>query len=306
MDSNIMKTNKRYAWFAAFLSLLMPGLGQLYCGAITKCLCLLALTNTAAMLSLLALVPRVRLDGTVVVLFSGFSLVIYGVGILDAFLTARRTRADYALKDYNRWYAYLLLSLAASAGNIFSVLYVRDNLLMPFRAGSDSMYPAVCKGDKVFAARNAYREKDPVVGDIVVFLNPEDRRQIFLKRVVALAGDEVEIRNGELFVNGTKLKREEAPVPTDVPKHIGGEETYFYEINGQSKYQFVVTANGNPRWRSLPSTIVPKHQCFVLGDYRDNSLDSRNFGAIPIAGIVGKVSFIYEPVGNWSRFGTIR
>src|ERR1019366_4898818 len=67
MDTQIRKSTKRHPWFAALLSLLMPGLGQLYCGAIIKCLWFLALTSAAGMLGVLALIPGVRLNGSLVV-----------------------------------------------------------------------------------------------------------------------------------------------------------------------------------------------------------------------------------------------
>jgi len=306
MDIPTRKSTKRDPWFAAFLSLLLPGLGQLYCGAINRCLWLLALTSAAGLLGVLALVPGVRLEGSFVVACYALSLLVYGAGVLDAFFMARRTRSDYELKDYNRWQAYLLLGLAVSAGNVFSALYVRDNWVMPFKIPTASMYPTLWQGDQLFADRGAYREKDPAVGDIVVFHNPENRKEYFIKRVVALEGDRVEIRDGMIYVNDLKLRREEAPAAAVLSRRMSGGGTYFYEFNRAAKYRILLTAPANSRLRNLPPTTVPKHHCFVLGDNRDNSLDSRSYGAIPVASIVGKANFIYLPSENWARFGSVR
>jgi len=298
--------NKRYPWLAVFLSLLMPGLGQLYCGAIIKGLWLAGLISVVGLLSLLGLVPGFQVNGKVVLLFQALSLLLYGIGIIDAFIMARRIREDYKLKDYNRWSAYVLLCLAVSGGYIFSGLYVRDSLLQPFKVPTGAMYPAIWPGDRLLAAKNAYQDNDPAVGDIVIFRNPDHRRQFFIKRVVAAGGDAVEIRQGEIYINDIKLKREEAPSPTVIPSQIKREGMCFYESNRDAKYRIFLIANGDPRMRNFPKTVIPKHHCFVLGDNRDNSFDSRHFGAIPVVGIVGKASFIYAPSQDWSRFGTMR
>jgi signal peptidase I len=306
MDIQSRKSTKRHPWFAAFLSLLLPGLGQLYCGAIIRCLWLLALTSAAGMLGVLALVPGVRLRGSLVVACYAISLLVYGLGIFDAFFTARRTRADYELKDYNRWQAYLLLGMAVSAGQVFSTLYVRDNWVMPFKIPTASMYPTIWQGDQLFADRGAYRDREPAVGDIVVFLNPDNRKEYFLKRVVAVEGDRVEIRNGIVYINDRELRREAISAPAVRPGHMSGGGDYFYEFNGTARYRILLTAPANSRLRNIQPTTVPKHHCYVLGDNRDESLDSRSYGAIPITSIIGRAGFIYAPSENWTRFGTLR
>ena len=297
--------NKRYPWLAVFLSLLMPGLGQLYCGAIIKCLWLTGSISLVGLLSLLGLVPGFQVNGKAVLFFQALSLLLYGLGLIDAFITARHIREDYKLKDYNRCSAYLLLCVAVSGGYIFSSLYVRDRLLQPFKVQNAAMYPAILPGDRLLAAKNAYQDNDPEVGDIVIFRNPDNRSQFWIKRVVAAGGDAVEIREGEIYINDTKLKREEAPFPTVIPSQIERAGMYFYESNRAARYRIFLTSNGVPRGRSFPKTTIPKHHCFVLGDNRDNSFDSRYFGAIPVVGIVGKASFIYAPSQDWSRFGTM-
>jgi signal peptidase I len=306
MDTPTRKSTKRHSWFAALLSVLMPGLGQLYCGAIIRCLWLLALTSGAGLLGVAALLPGMRLGGGMVVACYALSLLVYIIGIVDAFITARRTREDYEPKDYNRWQAYLLLGLAVSAGHVFSALYVRDNWLMPFRIPTASMYPTIWQGDQLFATKNAYLEKDPAVGDAVIFHNPDDRKIYYIKRVVALEGDRVEIRDGALYINEVRLRREATPAPAVRPARMGGGGEYFYEFNRDAKYPIVLSAGAKARLRNFPPTTVPPHHCFVLGDNRDESLDSRSYGAIPIASVVGRASFIYAPGENWARFGSLR
>ena len=306
MDTSTKKSTKRHAWFAALLALLMPGLGQLYCGAVVRCFWLLALTSAAGILGVLALVPGVHLSGGLVVSCYALSLAVYAIGIFDAFFLARRTRTDYEPKDYNRWYAYVLLAMAVSAGHVFAALYVRDNWLTPFKIPTASMYPTIWQGDQFFADRAAYRDKDPAVGDIVVFQNPDDRRQYFIKRVVALGGDRVEIRDGAVYINDRELRREEIPATAPRPERMGGPGKYFYEFNRGASYRILLTAPANSRLRNFPPTTVPRHHCFVLGDNRDDSLDSRSYGAIPTASIIGRADFIYALRENWSRFGRLR
>jgi signal peptidase I len=283
----------------------MPGLGQLYCGAIIKCLCVAGLITLFGLLSILALVLDFQISGQLVIMFQVISLLLYGIGVVDAFLSARRIRGNYRLKDYNHWFAYILFYIAFSGGFIFSSLYLRDNLLQPFRVPVSAMFPAIWPGDRLLAAKNAYLSRNPQAGDIVIFRNPEDRRVFFIKRVVALAGDSVEIRDGDVYINDVKLKREAVTPPAVTPPQIPGGK-YFEESNGNATYRILLSENPSPEVGQFPRTVVPKNCCFVMGDNRDASLDSREFGAIPIVGIVGKVSFIYAPAGNWSRFGTLR
>jgi signal peptidase I len=283
----------------------MPGLGQLYCGKIIKCLCFAGLISLFGLLSILALVLDFRVSGKMVIIFQAISLLLYGIGTVDAFLSARRIRGSYELKDYNHWFAYILFYIVFSGSCVFSSLYLRDHLLQPFRVPGAAMFPAIWPGDHLLAAKNAYLSRDPQAGDIVIFRNPDDRRIFFIKRVVALAGDSVEIRGGELYINDVKLKREAVAPPAVTPAQVPGGK-YFEEWTGSATYEVLLSSNAAPGVGEFPRTVVPKNCCFVMGDNSNASVDSREFGAIPIVGIVGKASFIYAPGGGWSRFGSIR
>jgi len=306
MEPSSNTSHRRYPWVATLLSLLMPGLGQLYCGEIIRGLLVVGLISLLGLLSIFGLALEFQTRGQLVLLLQGLSLLLYGLGAVDAFLTARRTQDNYRLKDYNHWLAYTLFFIALSGGCIFSSLYLRDNLLQPFKVPNAGMFPAIWPGDQLLATKNVYLSRTPQAGDIVVFRNPEERRVIFLKRVVALAGDSVEIRDGDLYINDVKLKREAVEPPAISPAQVPGGGKYFEEWNGNARYRILLSGEGTAGRGQFPRTVVPKNCCFVLGDNRDISSDSRQLGPIPIVGIVGRASFLYQPAGDWSRFGALR
>jgi signal peptidase I len=128
----------------------------------------------------------------------------------------------------------------------------------PFAVPSDSMAPTVQRGDQVVANKLAYRLGAPRIGDVVVFHDPRGGREVLLKRVVALAGQRVEIRDGVLFVDGRP--RHEAYVDHDL---VDG---FFFG----------------------PARVAPDG-VFVLGDNRGDSADSREFGSVPRSDLIGRV-----------------
>jgi signal peptidase I len=313
MNTPATINTQRRPWLASLLSSFLPGLGQLYCGATIKCLWFSGLMSALGIFTLLAIAFPIsfshgstfQANGTWLILSLALAALVYAFSVIDALFTARKTREDYRLKDYNRWYAYVLFCIAVSGGYLFAGLFVRATLLEAFNVPSDSMYPAIWPGDRLLAAKNVYLRADPSVGDVVIFRNPDNRAQLFIKRVVALEGDTVEIRNNELFINGTKLRREETPAPSETIPQVQGKLTTFYEWNRDAKYTICFNTGGDSAAKNFPKTVVPKNHCFVLGDNRDNSLDSRTFGPIPIVGIIGKACFIYAPSHDWSRFGKL-
>lgn len=106
----------------------------------------------------------------------------------------------------------------------------------------------------------------PSRGDVVVFRYPRDLSRDFIKRVIALPGETVEIRQGEVYVNGETLEEE----------YILDRPNYFVE-----------------------KQVVPEDNYFVLGDNRNNSLDSHVWGNVPIENIIGKAWLCYWPVEKW-------
>ncbi|MCA1718871.1 MAG: signal peptidase I [Actinobacteria bacterium] len=150
---------------------------------------------------------------------------------------------------------------------VFGVL--RPFVVKSFWIPSESMVPTLEVGDRIFVNRFIYRFIEPARGDIVVFGSLETDEEL-IKRVVAVPGDRVRVRNGKLRVNG------------DFP-----DEPYAVPM---------VFPDGS----DFGPTRVPKGEVFVMGDNRPNSHDSRFYGPVPIEDIEGEAFFMYWPL---SRIG---
>jgi len=175
------------------------------------------------------------------------------------------------------------------------------------------MYPNIFPGDRILANKVIYDTTDPQIGDLVVFINPENRHQNFIKRVVALPGDTVEFKNDQLIINGFPLTRQSVPesILSSIPAEVDGRlliGDLFYETNGTTQYK-INLQQPNPEQISPVNRdpiTVPPHHCYVLGDNRNDSYDdSRHFGPVPLATIIGRADHLYFPVQNFSRFGKI-
>jgi len=302
--------NKRWPWVAVTLSVIMSGLGHIYCGRIVKGLVLAFI--------LCIIIPfifgafsvshsTIRIAVIIAALLA--SSVVWLFAIIDSGYTARRTTENYIPKDYNRWYVYVILILMGTGGSTQIAFNVRTIFLEAFRVPVASNYPTMIPNDRFLANKIAYKKSDPQKGDLIVFINPEDRRQNYIKRIVAVAGETVEIRNGELYVNDQKLHRQKLPQSAldDIRIQVGEkplEGDVYEENNGTAKYKIFLAEHKTPG--DFAKITVPKYHCFVLGDNRNLSKDSRHLGPIPLATIKGRADYLYFPAKDWSRFGRIK
>lgn len=146
------------------------------------------------------------------------------------------------------------------------VLFVSINIISArIRVDGDSMLPTMVSGEYVVINRLSYRFGSPQPGDIIVFHYPRDPREEYIKRVIGLPGDVVEVQNGKVYVNGQALV-----------------EDY---INVKMNYTGI--------WE------VPADQLFVLGDNRNNSSDSHDWGTVPMDYVIGKAILVYWPPPAW-------
>lgn len=312
-EVKMQNKNKRWPWVAVTLSVIMTGLGHIYCGRIVKGLVLAFISCILIPFIFGAFsVSHSTTRITVIIAALLASSVIWLFAIIDSGYTAKRTTESYILKDYNRWYVYLILILMGTGGSSQIAFNVRTIFLEAFRVPVASNYPTMIPNDRFLANKIAYKNSDPQKGDLVVFTNPQDRRQNYIKRVVAVAGETVEIRNGEIYVNDQKLPRHKLPQSTldniritikrDKIEPLEGD--VFEETNGDAKYKIFLADHKPPA--DFAKITVPDHHCFVLGDNRNLSYDSRNFGPVLLATIKGRADYLYFPAKDWSRFGKIR
>jgi signal peptidase I len=166
--------------------------------------------------------------------------------------------------ELKSWIRDILFAFATA---IFIVIFV----IQPVKVEGTSMQPRLVDQERIFVNRFIYRFADIRRGDIVVFWYPRDHSKSFIKRVVGLPGDELEIRYGSLYVNGQRI--DEPYLKAEFKDHD-----------------------------SLRRETVPRSQYFVLGDHRNSSNDSRNWGFVPRELIYGKAVFRYWPM---SRMGPV-
>jgi signal peptidase I len=233
-------------------------------------------------------------------------LVVLGVylySIVDAYRVARREGANYQLHDYNRpiVYAVFIVVGLTYPASVFYVL--RANCFAAYLIPTRSEIPTLLPGDHVLVNRVTLQLRYPMRGDVVVFRhNLGEMQQTWVKRVIGLPGDTVEIRQGEVILNGKKLERDRVPVSslTGITSGIDGE--VYEEINGGARYRIMIAPAPEPI-PDFQKQEVPEGQLFVLGDNRNESRDSRSFGCIPRADVVGQLQYIYYPAQGWERFG---
>ncbi len=167
------------------------------------------------------------------------------------------------LPSVGAWLRDLAVSLAIAA---FIIIF----LYQPVKVEGTSMMPGLDDQERVFINKFIYRLEPIERGDIVVFHYPRDPSKSYIKRVIGMAGDRVRIDAGVVYVNGRPL----------------------YEGYVPPQYE---------DWRSYPEVRVPAHSYFVLGDHRNLSNDSRDFGPIDESYIFGKAVFVYWPVDKLGK-----
>ena len=167
-----------------------------------------------------------------------------------------------------------------------------------------SMKPTILEGDRVFVNKLAYDLKVPFTtwhlaewgnpqrGDIVVFYSPKDETRL-VKRVVGLPGDVIELRNEQLIINGKPV--EDAPAGTGIAEQLSADEqlqSQFATEQLPTHTHAIMAIPGLPAKRTFGPVRVPAGPYFMMGDNRDNSLDSRFFGTVERKRIVGKATAV--------------
>jgi signal peptidase I len=215
-----------------------------------------------------------------------FVLPIIVIGLFHAF---RLNNKESPRPIYSRWYIALVCPIVISFGLAFTI---RTFLFQPFNIPSASNIPSLIIGDYVFVSKSAYgKYYPPQAGDMAVFKYPADARIDYVKRIVGVPGDHIQMVDGILNINGAPVKLEEVKLASFLSDQ--GIQKFYRETlpNGRS---YVIAEMGNFEADNTEVYVVPDGHYFTLGDNRDNSQDSRfldKVGYVPLENFVGPVVF---------------
>ena len=183
---------------------------------------------------------------------------------------------------------------------VLIAFFIRTFIIQAFKIPSGSMKPTLQIGDHILVTKFIYGVKIPIIrktfvsigepkrGDMVVFIYPEDRSKDFVKRVIGIGGDNIEIRDKKIYLNGLPYKDNYGTYTDDM----------------------IIPGAAQPRDNFGPVT-VPPGSLFVMGDNRDQSYDSRFWGFVDLHDVLGKAFIIYWSWNNdehnvrWSRLGNL-
>ncbi len=222
---------------------------------------------------------------------------------------------------------------------------IRSFIVEPFKIPSSSMVPTLVIGDHIFVNKFIYglripltktrffQFKTPERGDVIVFLYPDDESKDYIKRVVGLPGDKLKFDGTDVYVNGEKMPHEPVVLGKTDDKRVmkvvsgdwGKKLPYFpgwqnLEIFKEEtgKADHLVQYERDIYYRPLGSfasisggeVTVPEGKYFAMGDNRDNSADSREWGFVPMENLKGKAMFVWLSLDSdfgwlrWKRFGS--
>ncbi|MES2037688.1 MAG: signal peptidase I [Pseudomonadota bacterium] len=217
------------------------------------------------------------------------------------------------------------------SGSFFPVIalvfFLRSFLFEPFKIPSSSMLPTLYVGDLILVNKFTYGIRLPVInkkvisindpqrGDVMVFKYPEDPSVDYIKRVVGVPGDKIVYKNKRLSVNGKEVSYTNMP---DFRDNLDYLKQYKEDLTGVSHR--ILVNEQRPAYVDNPHDFkgrdlctydndgftcnVPQGRYFMMGDNRDNSLDSRYWGFVPDENIVGKAFFIWMNFGDIERIGS--
>lgn len=274
--------------FAVMLSALLPGLGQVYSGRVIRGIAIFTVPIIVSwgMVSYF-FSPQAKLNSFVWVFLIASGVFAMFI-LVDAYLCAHAFNKTNQLKRDITFGKRVILIIGIictyiwGPWELFSTQvsqYIKSNVVQAFKIPSPAMSPTLVVDDRILVDKAIYKRSPVQRGDIIVFIYPVDQKKDFIKRVVGLPGEAIEIRDGKIWVNGAQLES---------PPEIGAREYFNCEC---------------PYGQVGQSVQIPEDSYFVLGDNTASSRDSRYWGFVPKQNVEGKAYKIYYP---FERSGEIR
>ena len=209
-------------------------------------------------------------------------------------------------------------------------LIIRTFAFEPFNIPSGSMFPNLLVGDYLFVSKYSYGyskyslplgivdfegrfwtgDRTPARGDVAVFRQPKNTDIDYIKRIIGLPGDKIQMKNGRLYINDEMVAR----VPIDMQTFEEAGQSFFFQkyletLPGGVEHE-ILEISDDEQFDNTPDYIVPVGYYFAMGDNRDQSLDSRvttQVGLVPAENLIGRASFLFfsiEPMaGRCTRDG---
>lgn len=245
------------------------------------------------------------------------TLILFVIWLLDKFVFKQRKTKGKGQENFIIAWAYDFWPILAV------VLFLRSFLYEPFNIPSESMLPTLKVGDFILVNKFEYGVRLPLVhskiistgepqrGEVVVFRYPENPRISYIKRVIGLPGDTIEMKNGELYVNGqaqnrqllgqieTNIKVSQGLMPIQMDQYqnqLGHHQFVSHQISATQKDALLteqVRKEQNITMNQNWSYTVPQGQYFVMGDNRDQSEDSRYWGFVPEENLIGRAFYVW-------------
>lgn len=273
IEPDVNKSTRKRGIIAFVLSVIQPGLGQIYNGQPIKAIAYLVFW-AAFLLLYLVLNLWNSFAG-----FAAFIIILGGTAfymIVQATRVALRRRTVPETARVSRPIQIIAIGLAivVIVANGSGFIWNRAIAIRAFKVPSASMSPTIRFGDRLVANMQVYAKKKPSRGDVIVFLFPPNNT-LLLKRVAGVEGDAIEIDHDEVILNGVRVK-----------------EPYLEPMNSAA----------DTSEKEAGPKMVPEGTIYVLGDNRRNSYDSRYIGPVKLSQVRGKALFIYWSADH-SRIG---
>lgn len=180
-------------------------------------------------------------------------------------------------------------------------LIVRTFVVTAYKVPTGSMQPTLKSGDFIFSTRFDYQISNPTRGEIVVFSYPQQARVNYVKRVIGLPGEKIEIKNGILYINDQAIETA-VDMKSSESENPNVDVFDIYKESYESKVYRVIRKKQLGKESMFGPITVPDQHVFVLGDNRDASDDSRYWGTVPFSYLHGQVRLIWFSVDTQKKW----